>query len=432
MLTQIKLSNFKIFQTETTFPLKKINLLTGINGRGKSTLLQTLILLKQSVLYRENTNQIILNGDYLDLGTFSDIKHFQNPQETPIEISLSLQGKEEAQSELSYILGKDADDKALKINQVSMQSTLPFFNREGFTSKQIIIQSTGETYEEHWIEANKNIPLPSSIGALQRFFVHNLEVSKDKKKPASALFSHFRNMHYVSADRIGPQKFYEKFNLDNFIETGKRGEKTLNVLAYKEEYQIHEKLRIGQDAYTLKEQTGKWLSQILDTSNINIKPEDKANDYIITLDFLIGEQQEQAFKPSNVGFGFSYILPIIVSGLIAKEGEILIIENPEAHLHPKAQSALTKFLAKVASTGVQVFLESHSEHVLNALRVAVVLDEYEVNHEDINVLYFTNLAENNYFEQVIIEEDGGISDWHEGFFDQRSNDFDILFSLKSK
>jgi predicted ATP-dependent endonuclease of OLD family len=384
------------------------------------------------VLYRENTNHIILNGDYLDLGTFSDIKHFNNPQETPIEISLSLQGKEDAHAELSYILGKDEDDKVLKINQVSMQSTPPFFNREGFTSEKVIIQSKDEAYEEHWIGEDRNIILPGSIGALQRFFVHNLGLSKDEKKPVSKLFSHFRNMHYVSADRIGPQKFYEKFNLDNFIETGKRGEKTLNVLAYKEEYQIHEKLRIGQDAYTLKEQTGKWLSQILDTSNINIKPEDKANDYIITLDFLIGEQQEQAFKPSNVGFGFSYILPIIVSGLIAKEGEILIIENPEAHLHPKAQSALTKFLAKVASTGVQVFLESHSEHVLNALRVAVVLDEYEVNHEDINVLYFTNLAENNYFEQVIIEEDGGISDWHEGFFDQRSNDFDILFSLKSK
>jgi predicted ATPase len=127
-----------------------------------------------------------------------------------------------------------------------------------------------------------------------------------------------------------------------------------------------------------------------------------------------------------VGFGYSYILPIVVSGLIAKEGEILIVENPEAHLHPKAQSRLAKFLAKVSSCGVQVFIESHSDHILNALRIAV-LDDI-ITHEDLSILYFQQNPEQPVV-QIPVQPNGGIEEWPEGFFDQMDKDFARLFGM---
>ena len=141
------------------------------------------------------------------------------------------------------------------------------------------------------------------------------------------------------------------------------------------------------------------------------------NDPIVVR-FVIDERE---FLPSTVGFGYSYTLPIIISGLIAKENEILIIENPEAHLHPKAQSRLMKFLAKVAKKGVQIFIESHSDHILNALRICVKKEILEA--KEVNVFFFAN-DKNSKSPKIFmpqIDKNGGISDWQEGFFDEWEN-----------
>ncbi len=175
----------------------------------------------------------------------------------------------------------------------------------------------------------------------------------------------------------------------------------------------------------LNTQTGEWLSEIFDTE---VKIEVKDGSHTFEILFTINGKQH---KPTNVGFGYSYILPIIVSGLIAKEGEILIIENPEAHLHPKAQSELTKFLAKVASCGIQIFIESHSEHILNGLRVAMLKEDIEINNEDLNILYFQN-EEENPFVKLDLQPNGKIKNWVDGFFDQQEQDLAEIFKLGRK
>ena len=143
------------------------------------------------------------------------------------------------------------------------------------------------------------------------------------------------------------------------------------------------------------------------------------------------KQGRERYKPANVGFGYSYILPIIVAGLIAEKGEILIIENPEAHLHPRAQHKLTQFLAKIAVAGVQIFVESHSEHILNALRICLLQQEQQakiLNNTDVSILYFQNNDEQP-FVSIPLDEKGNIEEWPEGFFDQTDKDFKILFGF---
>jgi predicted ATPase len=119
-------------------------------------------------------------------------------------------------------------------------------------------------------------------------------------------------------------------------------------------------------------------------------------------------------------------LPIIDSGLIAKPGEILIIENPEAHLHPYAQSIIAKFLSLVSKTGVQVFIESHSDHILNGLRIEVY--DQVIKNEDLNVLYFDNDLDSIY-TKIEIDSEGGVLNWPEKFFDQATKDLNYLYGM---
>ncbi|NES24399.1 MAG: DUF3696 domain-containing protein, partial [Symploca sp. SIO3E6] len=233
---------------------------------------------------------------------------------------------------------------------------------------------------------------------------------------------YFDKIHYISADRIGPQEFYLKSTLTKFPNVGSKGEFTANLLHKNKSDLVNEQLCLGEDAKTLANQTEEWLNQIFDGGKVEITSS-KSN--ILELLFNTSNSKDR-FIPANVGFGYHSILPIVVSGLIAKPGEILIVENPEAHLHPKAQSRLAQFLAKVSSCGVQVFIESHSDHILNALRIAV-LDKV-LNHEDLKILYFQHKTESPVVE-IPVQPDGSIEEWPEGFFDQMDKDFERLFGI---
>ena len=134
-----------------------------------------------------------------------------------------------------------------------------------------------------------------------------------------------------------------------------------------------------------------------------------------SISFQLGNNDAD-LMPTNVGFGYTYILPIVLSGLIANQGEILIIENPEAHLHPKAQSRLVEFLSLVASTEVQLMIESHSEHILNALRIQIANPKASLLNDDVSVLYFhLDRANDQAVTPVPIEPDGSIETWPENF-----------------
>jgi predicted ATPase len=406
MIKEIQLSNFKVFKGEMKFPLSKINLLTGINGRGKSTLLQSVLLMRQSTENNEYGNKLILNGDYVDLGGFLDVKNKENPIQNNININFEIEQDKDISFSLRYSFKGDIEKKWLELDIFEIYFPEKLHTFAGSYSNNILIENSkdGNTSEIK----------------LKGFLPQNFSQFTGDLPLKNISFS-FEQIHYVSADRLGPQKFYESYNSGNFINTGKRGEYVGNVLSEKKSKIIYQKLQLGNNTNTLQDQVGDWLSKILDTPNISVKIDDTTNDYFIVLSFIINGKE---FKPSNVGFGYTYILPIIVSGLIAEKNHILIVENPEAHLHPKAQSELAKFLAKVASEGVQVFIESHSDHILNGLRVAVKKEE--IQPEDISILYF---QEKNHQTEIIfpkIDKDGRIDEWPEGFFDEWDNNLMLL------
>jgi len=409
MITKITLKNFKCFKEQTEFPLGQITLLTGMNGKGKSTLLQSLLLMRQSLENNNYTTEILLNGACLNLGNLLDVKNSDTSRDESLKLnydySYDLEGKKVI-GNLSYDLIENEDDNmVLQIKNIAHS----------------IKDSNSSEVSEKFLWT----PKPSNEDTLNLLFgLIPIRSLRDgwENVPRREILSIFKDIHYISADRLGPQDFHLKKSLSDFYNVGSKGENTINLLSKRSQGSVNLKLCLGEEVQNLITQTEQWLGYIFDGAKLEIPQSDK-----ITIEPLFNTSlSRERHKASNVGFGYSYILPIIVSGLIAKNNQILIVENPEAHLHPKAQSRLIKFLAKVSKTGVQVLIESHSDHILNALRIAV-LDKI-VTSEQANILYFPQKI-GQPIVQIVIQPDGKIEEWPEGFFDQMDIDFNRLFGI---
>lgn len=179
--------------------------------------------------------------------------------------------------------------------------------------------------------------------------------------------------------------------------------------------------------------TTEWINFIMTGGSLNVNDGQNNKDHrtsTISLEFNLGKNKDKrGFQPYNVGFGYSYILSIIVTALIAKEGNLVIIENPEAHLHPKAQLHMAYLLAKLAARGVQVFIETHSEHIVNGFRLAALKNEYHLSNKDISIFFF----DYNYEVYPLhIEPTGRIPNWPKGFFDQYQQELAEIMTLGAK
>lgn len=376
MISGIKLENYKCFQEPIAFKCGKINIFSGINGRGKSSAMQALLLLSQSINISNNWEYCHLKGEHINLGEYSDVKNSFAARNKDIKITVS------ASSGLELSI---------------------FGNEDEISSYRIKINNSDE-----------------------------IKSLLDASGQRDTLETLLKNIHYVSADRFGPQLFMEKIDLPRFVHVGRRGEFSFEILAQSKSDRLdltpNKELYRGEDANSLLQQTIEWMSYILDGAKIELKGTD-SDSAVLTM--LINNRNEDTrlYKPVNIGFGYSYILPLIVAGLIAKPGEIIIVENPEAHLHPRAQSRIAEFYSRIAASGVQVFIETHSEHILNGIRLSCVKPEIKLSNEEASIFFFDD---DFYVKTLSITEKGKLDNWPTGFFDQQELDLAEMYSITLK
>lgn len=364
MITAISLKNFKCFTEIDNINLSKFNILTGINGRGKSSLIQSILLLSQSLDEDGSLNYIKCLGKYVKLGTFKDIKNTESTSDT-VSIDYNTDNKIENSIKCSF------SEYPLKENLAKITSLK--VNDTDFTEKP--------TTTDQQPTDNSKISLiagTSTVKGIQQL----------------------SNIYFISANRFGPKNYIDKNDiLSN--EIGIEGENIINVLSSK-----------GKG---FTDEVQKELSYIL--SGASVRTEEIGN--IIEL-YLDSTNDSKGYKPINVGFGYSYILPIIMMGILSKENSILIIENPEAHLHPAAQSRLISFLVKKSKEkNLQVFIETHSDHVINGLRISVKQEEIE--RGDVSIIHFQrdqDTKEQPKINQITIDNDGNLSSYPEDFMDE--------------
>jgi predicted ATPase len=376
VIRELHLQGFKRFQDER-LPLAKLTVLTGFNSGGKSSTMQGLLLLHRAAADKASGsagNLVALNAPGLTLGDFGTVIN-----ETLGGDAFTLGVKTES-SDVGWTFGKpdrSADSFAVRVQDVTLNGA----------------PHPGETsFAPSWLHENPD---------------------------ADALLKALARLRFVPADRLGPAETYPLDDLARHETPGPRAERTFGNLFLWED-QIPEKLcRPSESARTLVRQAEAWLSELVSTgAKVVLQPLRVKNANLVTLGIQTNEKLS-FHRPHNVGFGVTYVLSVILAVLTAQKDDVVMIENPEAHLHPRAQSRLAQFLfVQAAIAGIQIVLETHSDHVLNGIRVAV--HAAEIAPEDVSILFFDGASTEpgKVAKRIGVTKHGRIDDWPEGFFDE--------------
>lgn len=355
MITEIGIENFKVFCECKIFKLSNLNIFAGVNGRGKSTVFQSLLLLAQSIIKNGSIDDLSINGSYVSLSQFEDVLCSYG---TDNIIRFSFKTTEPECKTLKIGYKKNGPWKG-KICELNIN------DKDYFSKNQSLVG--GQSGDELVLQAYRRD-----------------DVNKN-----------FSNFYYISASRLGPTLYEENKEENLFNPLGNQGENRLSVLDSHKN--IIDSVKI-------------WFNKILGISELEIKNSEST----LQLFMLNNASMQRKAKSINMGFGYSYILSIIVTILLAKKRSVIFIENPEAHLHPQAQAKLMEMICEYATKGIQFMIETHSEHIVNSARLFGLQAEKPIKNDNISIHFFDEHF--NVYE-IKIEKNGLIKNWPSGFFD---------------
>lgn len=382
MIKHLKIKNFKSHKS-TDLEFSNLNVFCGANGVGKSSAIHALLLLRESFLKNSNF-------EYLDL------------KSNPVTIGTA----------------KDA------LYQYSETNIIAF---EILTSLQNLVFS---------FEAKKDTDLEKTLIYKTQDFI---QVFNQKFSIKENIFN--KECQFVSASRIGPQSSYKKddvvvdvYNQISVIEG--QAEHFIHFLNKNKDKEVLAQICNDRIKYKdLFNQTTAWEREI--SEGVNIVVSDLGNlgyelNYQFNTESSHGKTNE--FKANNVGFGLTYVMPIIVAILSAQPDSLLLIENPEAHLHPNGQAKLAELICLAAQAGIQMVIETHSDHIING--ILVQCKKFEETHrgiskDNVSIYYFgRNETEHcSTASKINIQKGGNIIYPPTGFFDQFSIDRKYLLGF---
>ena len=371
MIKSIEIQNFKSHK-QTAVSLGNLTLLCGQNGVGKSSIIQALLLLRQT--YRKGTlnEGLDLNKPLVEIGNSDDALH--------------------GGAEDNFIGFRLSDTEG------------------GLWAWQFAFDDT----------------------KISTFMDLEKQEGDYSKLNALSLFN--RNFQYLSASRLAPRESYPKNdyeverNRQLSIEKG-QGELVAHFLYNYSKINVDFEGLLNPNIpfKDLLNQTTAWEREI--SKNVNVKVVDLGKGYEIKYNFDVeGGFPTNDFRSENVGFGVSYVLPIIVAILSTLKDGLIIIENPEAHLHPHGQAKLAELMCLAAEAGIQIIVETHSDHIINGCLVACKNEKIE--EKNVKIYYFDR-EETKHAAKVIevpVLKGGKIRKPPAGFFDQIDKDLDVLMS----
>ena len=375
MLTRLELANFKCFEL-LKLPLAPLTLLSGGNASGKSSVLQALVLLHQTIREQEWSTRLLLNGGEICLGTVTDV--------------------------IDKVTGRKSFGICVFDGDHSVRWTFAVEDRSDMSAALRVV-SIGNV--EHHAPPTLHFLLPPEIAPqIQELAIRLARLS------------------YLTAERVGPREVYSLQDPSSTQVVGPRGENAVSLLHWGRDEKVADALAIIGTPPTRLRQVEAHMKGFFPGCSLEIQQVPQTNGATLG---LRTSNATSFHRPVHVGFGLTQVFPIVVAALSAKRGDLLLIENPEVHLHPSGQAMIGGFLSMVAAAGVQVIIETHSDHVLNGVRRSV--KNNLIKSEDVLVHFFKDRdVEGDQVVSPTINREGDIDTWPPGFFDQFDKDMNYF------
>lgn len=357
-LTKVALTNFKCFPS-LSLPFRPLTVLTGYNAGGKSTVLQAILLLTQSLRHGGDGRLLTLNGDMARLGNPGDVL---NRSVTDTRV-------------IGFAIETGAARAGWEFEPTEQRGMLALRGSERAT--------LGDGVSPALITALRDVTFLSTARAVA---ADVMPIPNENNRPR--------------------------------WDVGRDGSYAAYILDQQSTDKVEPKRRLaGNDTETVQGQIDGWLDMLFPGARVSASAIEGVQ--LMKLEFRTGRGAGWV-KPANIGFGLGYAFPLLVGLMTAEPGAVVIVDSPEAHLHPRAQSMLGRMLAQVAGAGVQIVIETHSDHLLNGIRLGV--RDTLIAPEQVAVHFFTGDDDSRDIATLAMTAEGGVSEWPAGFFDQAIND----------
>lgn len=435
MLNKISLHNFKAFQEMKELEIKNLTVIVGRNSCGKSSLIQSLLLLKQTLDSQSNT-PLCLDGKYLK---FSNLK----------ELSFGLPKINSAKIGYELFLNSEKDDVSGKIKISYKNSKI----EEGYIPKLSEYKVTIDKENEDLVTSFTSISKSKAKNLVKRFITHferegegklsdvevlfykflpeciqltfektNSEGKKEQKNIKIPFFAamdeemnlntslnyELKNIRYLSPIRANPERAYVHYSQDVSL-LNEDGSNSAHILWTKR----GEKVQWKNENYKLAEAVNKCIDTIGLSQEIS---PDKVGDII----YKVGIKESTSgshVSLADVGFGYSQVIPIILMGLLNTKDNLMLIEQPEIHLHPSSAANLADLFLGFVENEKRFIIETHSQEFINKLRLRVIQNP-ELK-EKINIVFVEQkVGCASSIKQFEIDENGMFPEWPEGFLDE--------------
>lgn len=458
---KLRITNFKAITNTQEFDLDNINIISGQNSGGKSSLIHALLFLKQNIEDRHESESLKFNKPYLSLGRFEDITS-KNINEGRMKFSFIISDNElyanhhymltRARSlinkirNVTYTVEFESKRQSFGYRNYIHSINISILEKDGTKKELNLTRIRGESFKlstsrnfNHFYsfgESKTNvddmdISLNISVGDFILDKMHFKHIEGDNlqllrlpilEATYATISKIFYRISYIGPLRESPKNYYY-FEDSGSSLVGTRGEFTPQFLARNQNNKI-EYYKFDSNKVTnasILSSTRYWICDFFNlASDISLDKDKKGVLYQVKLSL---PNSKTKVSINNVGFGISQILPIIVQSMALPKNSILILEQPEIHLHPTVQAKLFDFLSALHRRGVSTIVETHSDHLITRMRrrVAESTDGLE---KIINLIFveYSDDSEGTKYTKMSLDELGNFDLWPAGFFDQYDQD----------
>jgi len=461
---KISIENFKAIKILTDYELKPLTILSGVNSSGKSSFIQLLLLLKQTLELDSTKNPLFLDGELYQVAAFKDILS-EKKIKNKLKIALEFSKKED----LALDTGKRITlFDPYKTFTIKVEVIFDFKKAQVIITDfaVIYILPTGDKKEQfvrfktipgkkdkYSIEANNSLfgdelwgqtPQITDIGYSSIFpsyyEITEIEVGAGirkgqksiKERSATKYFpkitgikallnQKFQSISYIGPLRELPKDLYPKRSSKRHV--GNQGEFTAQVLenfaaeqiAFLKPLLSDDQIRYEESETTLLKAVKIWMCDIFKIG-YDIYAKSQGDAYTI----FLKNEGGTVTTIKHVGFGISQVLPIVVEGLLLPAAGTLILEQPEIHLHPKVQSLLFDFLYSLVKQGKNIIIETHSDHFITRMRRRIAESSDRDLLDAVNLTFIEVHEGEIYFEEIELDEMGTVGYFPGDFIEQSS------------